>query len=89
MSLYLLLAIALGALTGVADAPAPRPAFAGVVALPSEARSKRRQAIGARVPLLGRMRPAQAGRRLYSLLVRRSDAPLTGAASPRGPSHNG
>jgi hypothetical protein len=87
MSLYLLIAIALGALTGVADVPASRPAFAGVVARSSEARS-RRQAIRARVPLADRVRVPRAARRLVSLLVRRSDAPLTGAASPRAPSHN-
>jgi hypothetical protein len=88
MSLYLLLAIALGALTGVAEVPAARPAFAGVVALPSEARA-RRQAIRARVPLAGKVRTPRPARRLFAFRIRRVDAPLSGAGSPRAPSHNG
>jgi hypothetical protein len=85
MSLYLLLAIALGAITGVADAPAARPAFAGVVARSSETRA-RRQTIRASVPLTGRVRQARPGQRRLTFLIRRSDAPLTGGASPRAPS---
>ncbi len=85
MSLYLLLAIALGALTGVTEVPVARPALA--VARATETRA-RRQAIAARVPLAGRVRAPRAAQRLVTFLVRVLDAPLTGAASPRAPSHN-
>lgn len=82
MSLYLLLAIALGALTGVADVPAARPAFA--VAHASERRVKRQVVIG-------RVRASRPARRLVTFL-NRVDAlltvPLAGAASPRAPSRN-
>ena len=85
MSLYLLLAIALGALTGVTEAPVARPAFAGVVARSSETRA-RRQTMRTSVPLSGRVRQARPAQRRVTFLTRRSDAPLTGAASPRAPS---
>ena len=88
MSLYLLIAIALGALTGVTEVPAARPALAGVVAVTSEARA-RQQAIRARVPLAGNVRPSGPARRLFAFCIRRVDAPLSGAGSPRAPSHNG
>lgn len=85
MSLYLLLAIALGALSGVADVPAARPAFA--VAHASERRVKR-QATATRLLLAaGRLRGTRPPQRLASLPFRR-EAPLTGAASPRAPSRN-
>ena len=87
MSLYLLIAIALGALTGVADVPSARPALAGVVAVPREARA-RQQAIQARVPLTGDLRPARVARRLFALGIRRVEAPLSGAGSPRAPSQS-
>jgi hypothetical protein len=87
MSLYLLLAIALGAITGVAEAPASRPVFAGVVARSSETRA-RRQTIRASVPLSGRVRQPSPAQRRVTFLIRRSDAPLTGAASPRAPSRH-
>jgi hypothetical protein len=86
MSLYLLLAIALGALTGVAEAPAARPAFAGVVARASETRANR-QILSARVPL-ARVRALRPLRRAATFLIRRVDAPLSGAASPRAPSYS-
>ena len=87
MSLYLLLAIALGAITGVAEAPATRPVFAGVVARSSETRA-RPQTIRASVSLVGWVRQAPPGQRRVTFLIRRSDAPLTGAASPRAPSRD-
>jgi hypothetical protein len=87
MSLYLLLAIAFGALTGVADVPASaRPALAGVVAR-GETRAARR-AIRARGALLYRVRGLRAAKPLFASCLRRLDAPLTGAASPRAPSHS-
>ena len=85
MSLYLLLAIAFGALTGVADVPAARPVLA--VAHASERRVKR-QAAAARVLLSSRVRAPRPAWRLVTLLTRRADVPLTGAASPRAPSRN-
>ena len=85
MSLYLLLAIALGALTGVTEAPVTRPAFAGVVARSGETRA-RRKTMRASVPLSGRVRQTRPAQRRFPFLPRRSDAPLTGAASPRAPS---
>jgi hypothetical protein len=86
MSLYLLLAIAFGALTGAAEVPAARPAFAGVVARAGETRAKR-QILSARVSLAP-ARSLRPARRVAAFLIRGVDAPLTGAASPRGPSYS-
>jgi hypothetical protein len=87
MSLYLLLAIAFGALTGAAEVPAARPAFAGVVARAGETRAKRRQILSDRVSLTP-VRALRPARRLAAFLIRSVDAPLTGAASPRAPSYS-
>ncbi|HEY6140438.1 MAG TPA: hypothetical protein VI670_22000 [Thermoanaerobaculia bacterium] len=81
MNLYLLFAIALGAITGTTEAPVPRPAFA-VVAKSVRAEVEDRHSClspaqgQASVPVLhgASWRPA------------RIDAPLTGAGTPRAPS---
>jgi hypothetical protein len=83
MNLYLLFAIALGAITGTTEAPVARPAFAAVVAK-SGVRAER-QAVRAVAAILRDTtspRAAFAPRRAAA----RVDAPLTGAGTPRAPS---
>ncbi len=80
MNLYLVLALALGAISGTATTAVARPAVTNVVA----ARNERRAVCG----------PASAGRivadRLKPVLTPRlpasfAEVPLTGAATPRAP----
>ena len=82
MNLYVVLAIALGAITGVSKAPLAQPQLAAVSAS-SEARGEQRAAETivsaqprAREP---RLHQAAACRRALALV------PLTGAAAPRAP----
>ena len=82
MNLYLLFAFALGAITGAADAPAARPAFA--VVAKSGVRAERQA-----VRMEGRhscLPPARGQARVPVLHESRVEAPLTGAGTPRAPS---
>jgi hypothetical protein len=82
MNLYLLFVIALGAISGSADAPAARPAFAAVAAK-SVVRAER-QAV--RVENRhARLSPAPGQARVPVLHETRLEAPLTGAGTPRAP----
>jgi len=82
MNLYLLIAFALGAITGIGEVPAARPSFAAVVAK-SGVRAERRAARTScgtgfqPVPLTMKHRLEACATRVAS--------PLTGAASPRAP----
>jgi len=82
MNLYLLFAIALGAITGTAEAPAARPAFAAVVAK-SGVRAEKSVSVEDRHSCLS---PARGQARVPVLHQARVDAPLTGAGTPRAPS---
>ena len=83
MNLYLLLAIALGAISGTTEAPVARPAFAVV------AQSGVRAEVQARH---SESRIANRDSRFGAPILHRAsisirlEAPLTGAASPRAPS---
>jgi hypothetical protein len=83
MNLYLLFAIALGAISGASEAPVARPAFAAVVAksgVRAERQVVRVEAGHSCLP------PAQGQARVPVLHGARVDAPLTGAGTPRAPS---
>ena len=86
MNLYLLLAIALGAITGTSEAPVARPAFAAVVAT-SGVRAER-QVVRAAMSLSGgqALLPVRGQATGKSACPPRSEAPLTGAGTPRAPS---
>jgi len=81
MNLYLLLAIALGAITGTTEAPVARPAFAAVVAK-SGVRAEKAVSVEDRHSCLS---PAQGQARVPVLHRIIAEAPLTGAATPRAP----
>jgi hypothetical protein len=83
VNLYLLFAIALGAITGAAEAPVARPAFAAVVAK-SGVHAERQVVRAATASMLrsaSAPRPARASWRAPA----RVEAPLTGATTPRAP----
>ncbi len=82
MNIYLLIAIALGAMTGIREVPVARPAFSAVVAK-SSVRAER-TCVRAAIALTRTTTLARVA--VHDLPVAfRSDAPLTGAASPRAP----
>jgi hypothetical protein len=81
MNLYLLFAIALGAITGATEAPVPRPAFAVVA---KSVRAER--AVIRASSTLPRSTFAPRAAFAGSQSVARVDAPLTGAGTPRAPS---
>ena len=83
MNLYLRFAIALGAISGTSEAPVARPAFAAVVTK-SGVRAERQVVRAATASMLrsaAAPRPAFASWRMPAC----SDAPLTGAGTPRAP----
>lgn len=82
MNLYLLLAIALGAITGTTEAPVARPAFAVVAKSGMRAERQVARAVATLPRSTSSPRPAFAPWRT----VARVDAPLTGAGTPRAPS---
>lgn len=83
MNLYLFIAIALGAMTGIREVPVARPAFEAVVAK-SSVRAERQSA---RASIAVTHATARSRVAVDAVpLVARADAPLTGAASPRAPS---
>jgi hypothetical protein len=82
MNLYLLFAIALGAISGASEVPVARPALAAVVAK-SGVRAERQV-----VRVEGRyfcLPPAQGQARVPVHHEARVEAPLTGAGTPRAP----
>lgn len=83
MNLYLLFAIALGAISGTTEAPAARPSFAAVVAK-SCVRAERQVVRAATASML---RSASAPRAAFGpwRMPARVEAPLTGAGTPRAP----
>jgi hypothetical protein len=81
MSLYLLIAIALGAITGVAEAPVARP----VLSIASRRETRRAEQRVMRVGTAFAPRRTAAAPKFASLLFARCEAPLTGAATPRAP----
>ncbi len=83
MNLYLLFAIALGAITGTTEVPVARPAFAAVVAK-SGVRAERQIVRAATASML---RSASAPRAAFGswCAPARVEAPLTGASTPRAP----
>ncbi len=83
MNLYLLFALALGAITGAADAPAARPAFAAVVAKSGVRAERQIVRVEDRHFCLS---PARGQARVPLLHESRVEAPLTGAGTPRAPS---
>jgi len=85
MNLYLLIAFALGAITGIGEVPAARPSFAAVVAKSSVSATRRAAAsCGTGFQPVSAARP----RHRLEACATRTYAPLTGAASPRAPSQN-
>jgi hypothetical protein len=84
MNLYLLFAIALGAISGTSEAPVARPAFAAVVAT-SGVRAERQVVRAATASML---RSAAAPRAAFASwrVPARAEAPLAGAGTPRAPS---
>ena len=81
MNLYLLFAIALGAITGTTEAPVARPAFA--VVAKSGVRAERQAVHGDRVGQA--LMPVPRTRTGKSACPTQLDEPLTGAATPRAP----
>lgn len=81
MNLYLLIAIALGAITGVAEAPVARPVLA--IASRRGARRAEQRVVRAISRLVACRRVTAPG--FASLLFARVESPLTGAATPRAP----
>ncbi len=87
MNLYLILAIALGAVSGVVDAPAGRSAFAPVVTAAS-VHSERQAAAGDHVILSREDGEGSPGPRSSASVGKTCHAPLAGAATPRAPAVN-
>ena len=85
MNVYLLIAIALGAITGIREVPMARPAFAAVVAK-SGVRAERRVARASCGTGFQPVRLAMKHR--LEACATRVAPPLTGAASPRAPAPN-
>jgi hypothetical protein len=81
VNLYLLFALALGAV--IPQAPAARPAFAAVVAKSGVRAERQVVRVAARH---ARLAPAQGQARVPVLHELRVDAPLAGAGTPRAPS---
>jgi hypothetical protein len=84
MNLYVVFAIALGAISGVVEAPVCRPVLS-TLAAPRDNRVHRQPVRaslpGARVP----QTLMSAGMDRNVCATQRCDAPLTGAATPRAP----
>jgi len=83
MNLYLLLAIALGAISGTTEAPLARPAFA--VVAQSGVRAERHERAVATLCGGQAPSPVRAGATGGGACPPQKRAPLTGAASPRAP----
>ena len=89
MNLYILLAIALGAITGATDASIARPAF---VLSRGEASGVRQRRIAesrlVRRVVSGLAQPVARVRFVAADALFRIAAPLSGAATPRAPASN-
>jgi len=86
MNLYLLLAIALGAITGTTDVTVARPSLASVAA-ECGVRSSERASASPR-STLHHARSESTAPRVIDGAPARIDAPLAGAATPRAPATN-
>lgn len=83
MNLYLLLAIALGAITGTAEAPAARPRLANVAAECGVITSE--QSMSSPRSSQHHARSESTAPRVIDDAPARIEAPLAGAATPRAP----
>lgn len=83
MNLYLLLAIALGAISGTTDVPSARTSFASVAAECGVITSE--QAIPSPRSTLHHARFESTTPRVIDEAPARIEAPLAGAATPRAP----
>ena len=86
MNLYLLLAIALGAISGTTEVPVSRTRVASVAAECGVMRSE--QAIASPRSTLHHARSESTAPRVIADAPARIEAPLTGAATPRAPATN-
>ena len=89
MNLYILFAIALGAITGATDTSVVRPAFVLARGEGSGVRQRRtadRRLVRRVVSVI--TRPAARVRFVAADVLFRACAPLSGAASPRAPARN-
>jgi hypothetical protein len=86
MNLYLLLAIALGAISGTTEAPVARPRLASVAAECGIV--NREQSITSPRSTLQHARSESTAPRVIDGAPARIEAPLTGAATPRAPATN-
>ena len=86
MNLYLLIAIALGAISGTTDVTVARPGLARVAAecgvMPSE------QSVASPRSTLHHARSESTAPRVIDGAPARIEAPLAGAATPRAPATN-
>ncbi|HSY52524.1 MAG TPA: hypothetical protein VLC46_27230 [Thermoanaerobaculia bacterium] len=86
MNLYLLLAIALGAISGTTEAPVARPGLARVAAECGVMTSE--QSIASPRSTLHHARSESTAPRVNDSAPARIEAPLAGAATPRAPATN-
>jgi hypothetical protein len=86
MNLYLLFAIALGAISGTTEAPVARPRFANVAAECGVMTCE--QSIASPRSTLHHARSESTAPRVVESAPARIDAPLSGAATPRAPATN-
>jgi hypothetical protein len=86
MNLYLLLAIALGAISGTTDMPSARTSFAAVAAECGAVSSE--QAITSPRSTQHHARSESTTPRVIDEAPARIEAPLAGAATPRAPATN-
>jgi len=86
MNLYLLLAIAIGAISGTAEVPVARTRVTNVAAECGIITSE--QSIASPRSTLHHARSESTAPRVIDEAPARIDAPLTGAATPRAPATN-
>ena len=86
MNLYLLFAIALGAISGTAEPAAARPRVANIAAECGVMRSE--QSIASPRGTLHHARSESTAPSVVDSAPARIDAPLAGAATPRAPATN-
>jgi hypothetical protein len=83
MNLYLLIAIAIGAISGTTEAPVARTGFANVAAECGAMRSE--QSISSPRSTLHHARSESTAPKVIDGAPARIEAPLAGAATPRAP----
>jgi hypothetical protein len=86
MNLYLLLAIAFGAISGTTEAPVARPRLASVAAECGFVTSE--QAVTSKRSARHHARSESTAPRVIDDAPARIEAPLAGAATPRAPATN-